>query len=186
MCRTLAEEVFSRYGVPLQVVTDQGKEFENRLLRGLCDCYGIENVRTSPYRPSTNGAIERLHRTINVTLGRIIDESQRDWNVRVPAVLAAYRARQLGATEYSLNLLMFERELRAPVDIVLGDLSQIDYSAYDPYLEDFLENQCQAYALAREQLKKNATGTSGVTMSACGRPSSRSGRGYYITVRENL
>ena len=78
MCRVLAEKVFSRYGVPLQVVTDQGREFDERLLWGLCDCYGIEKVRTSPYRPSTNGAIERLHRNVNATLGRVIDESQRD------------------------------------------------------------------------------------------------------------
>ena len=47
VCRILAKEVFPRYGVPLQVVTYQGKEFDNRLLRGLCDCYGIEKVLTS-------------------------------------------------------------------------------------------------------------------------------------------
>ena len=51
---------------------------------------------------------------------------------------------------------MFGRELRASVDVVLGDPSQIDYSAYEPYVEDILENQCQPYAMAREQLKKNA------------------------------
>ena len=44
---------------------------------------------------------------------------------------------------------MFGPELRAPVDVVLGDPSQVDYSGYDPYVEDILENQCQAYALAR-------------------------------------
>ena len=53
----MAEEVH----VPLQVITDQGRDFENQLLRELCDGYWIDKVRTSPYRPSTNGAIERLH-----------------------------------------------------------------------------------------------------------------------------
>ena len=44
---------------------------------------------------------------------------------------------------------MFGRELRAPVDVVLGDPSHNDYSANDPYVEDIQENQCQSYALAR-------------------------------------
>ena len=33
ICRVLAEDVFPRYVVPLQVVTDQGREFDNRILR---------------------------------------------------------------------------------------------------------------------------------------------------------
>ena len=37
VCRVLSEEVFPRYGVPLQVVTDQGRDFSNRLLWELCD-----------------------------------------------------------------------------------------------------------------------------------------------------
>ena len=83
-------------------------------------------------------------------LDRVIDESQRDWDVQAPAVMAAYRTSQHEATGYSPNFLMFERELRAPVDVVLGDPSQVDYSTYDSYMEDILENQCHAYALARE------------------------------------
>ena len=95
--RILAEEVFPRYGVPLQVVTDQGKEFENRLLRGLCDSYGFEMVRTSPYRPSTDGAIERLHRLLMPCWVAFLT-NHRKTNVRVPAVMAAYRASQHEAT----------------------------------------------------------------------------------------
>ena len=76
LCQILTKEICPRHGVPLQVVTNHGKEFENRLLRGLCDCYEIEGSDL-PYRQSTNGAIERLHLTINAMLGRIIDESQR-------------------------------------------------------------------------------------------------------------
>ena len=138
----------------------QGKEFENRLLRELCDCYGIEKVRTSLYRPSTNGAIERLHRTINAMLGRIIDESQGEWDVWIPAVLAAYRASQHEATGYSPNLTMCGSELRAPVEIVLGDMSEIDYSNRKPE---------QAGYDVRVRPTKFP-----------------SGRGYDITVRENL
>ena len=156
VCRVLAEEVFPRYGVPLQVVTDQGREFENRFLRELCHSYGIDNVRTSPYRPSTNGAIERLRRTLNAMLGRAVEKSLRDWNLRVPAIMASYRASRHESTGYSPNFLMFDRELRAPVDVLLGDPSQTHYTAYDPFVEELLENQVQAYALVWEHVKTRA------------------------------
>ena len=35
VCRVLAEKFFPRFGAPLQLLTDQGREFENRLVRGL-------------------------------------------------------------------------------------------------------------------------------------------------------
>ena len=109
VCRVLAEELFPRFGAPLQLLTNQGREFENRLVRGLSTIYGVDKIRTSPYRPSTNGAIERLHRTLNAMFGRVVDDSQRDWNVRVSAVMAAYRATIHGATGYSPNYMMFGR-----------------------------------------------------------------------------
>ena len=57
---------------PLQVISDQGREFDNKLLKRLCKVKGTDKIRTYPYKASTNGAIERLHRTLNAMLGRVI------------------------------------------------------------------------------------------------------------------
>ena len=58
ICRVLAIEIFQRFGVPIQLLTDQGWEFDNRLVKGLSEVNGIDNIRTSPYRPSTIRATE--------------------------------------------------------------------------------------------------------------------------------
>ena len=91
MCRVLAKELFLRYGVSLKVVRDQSREFENRFLRELCDGFGIDNVRTNHYNTPNNSTIERLQRTVNEMLGRVIEESYRDWDLKVSAAMAAYR-----------------------------------------------------------------------------------------------
>ena len=54
ICRVLVEEIFPRFGVPIQL-TDQGREFHNRLMEDLSEVYGIDNIRNSAYRPTTNG-----------------------------------------------------------------------------------------------------------------------------------
>jgi len=62
----------SRFGMPRRLLTDQGKEFESALFRELCDKMGIQKVRTSPYQPSTNGCVERFHRTLNSMIGKVV------------------------------------------------------------------------------------------------------------------
>lgn len=52
----------SRFGIPLRLTTDQGRQFESTLFRQLNNLLGIHHLRTTPYHPQRNGMIERLHR----------------------------------------------------------------------------------------------------------------------------
>ena len=128
VCTVLVEQVFPRFGTPIQILSDQGKEFDNRLMRGLCEVLGIVKIRTTPYKASTNGAVERFHWILNAMLGRVVSENQLDWDVKLPGVMAAYRASRHDATGYSPNFLMFRRDLMAPIHIVLREPSGSEYT----------------------------------------------------------
>ncbi|GFY42103.1 retrovirus-related Pol polyprotein from transposon 412 [Trichonephila inaurata madagascariensis] len=54
----------SRFGVPVIITTDQGGQFQSRLLYSLKQMFGMQRIRTTPYHPSSNGMAERLHRTL--------------------------------------------------------------------------------------------------------------------------
>ena len=90
VCTVLVEQVFPRFGTPIQILGDQGKEFDYRLMRGLCEVLEIDKIRTTPYKASTNEAVERFHRTLNAMLGRVVSENKLDWDVKLPEVMAAY------------------------------------------------------------------------------------------------
>lgn len=90
--RKLVEEVFSRFGTPLRLLSDRGPEFESGILAELCRSYQIDKIRTTSYQPSTNGALERFHKTMNSMIGKVVEESQRDWDRRLPEVMHAYRS----------------------------------------------------------------------------------------------
>ena len=94
-----------------EVLTDQGPEFGGELFLELCKALDIRKIRTSPYRASTNGMVERFHRTLNQMLGKVASENQRDWDVHVPAAVAAYRASEHAATGFGSNFMMFGREV---------------------------------------------------------------------------
>ena len=102
--------VFSRFGMPLQLLTDRGPEFEGELFTELCKWIEIDKIRTTAYRAATNGMVERFHRTLNAILGKIINENQRNWCEKVPIAAAAYRASVHETTGYTPNRLVWSRD----------------------------------------------------------------------------
>ena len=76
--------------MPEELLSDQGPEFESEFVAEWCKALSVRKIRTSPYRPTTNGMLERFHRTLNQLIGKVVSEGQRDWDEYVQPVMAAY------------------------------------------------------------------------------------------------
>ena len=115
----------------------------------------IDKLRTTPYKPSTNGVVEQFHRTLNSMLGKVVNETQRDWDERLPLVLAAYRASTHSSTGFTPNRLFLGREVRMPLDLVMGvseEESETVRSA-DDFIRETRERAEDCYEVAREHLR---------------------------------
>jgi transposase InsO family protein len=88
----------------MRILSDQGAEFQSDPFRELCRHMDISEVRTSPYHPACNGMVERLHRTTNAMLAKVVRADQRNWCQLLPSVMTAYRATPHEATGYSPNV----------------------------------------------------------------------------------
>ena len=156
VAQAIMDRIICKFGAPRRILSDQGREFESALFQELCVKLEIDKVRTSPYQPSTNGAVERFHRTLNSMLAKTITENQRDWDVKLEPVMAAYRAAVHSATGFSPNYLVLGRENRMPVDVVLGPISEEQEigstQTYDDFVDRTLQVYTDAYRLAREHL----------------------------------
>jgi len=128
IARVLVQHVFTRFGAPLSILSDQGKEVDGRVMREACRLFGIEKLCTTPYKPSTN-QVERFHRTMNSILAKT------DWDVRLPFAMAAYRTSKHKARGYSPNKLVLGRETLGPPDIVFGNPGEESISSYDGHVE---------------------------------------------------
>ena len=64
VAKNLVDNFFSRFGCPLELHTDQGKNMDGNLVNQLCELLQIAKTRTTPYHPSSNGQIERYNRTL--------------------------------------------------------------------------------------------------------------------------
>jgi transposase InsO family protein len=158
VARAVFEQVFMRFGAPRRLLCDQGPEFESELIAELCRLMRIDKIRTSPYRPQSNGMLERFHRVLNAMLAKVVDEDQRNWPDHLPSVMAAYRASVHEATGYTPNYLILGREARLPIDLVFGvppDREGETWS-YDNFVNDRAERVADDFRSVRERLGRLA------------------------------
>jgi len=158
VAKYLVERVFVVYGVPTQLLSGRGAEFEGSVMTEVCRLMEIDKIRTTAYKTSTNGALERVHRTLNTMLGKMVSEKQRDWDNHVAYVLAAYNATEHSATGYTPNMLVYGRELRFPNELMYADVGDDEVTLISsiPFVAERQALFQKAFTLTREMLGKAA------------------------------
>src|SRR5690554_5749813 len=146
----LVEEVFARYGMPENILTDRGRNFIGELLTWLEQKLDIRQLRTSSLHPQTNAIPERFNRTIVTMLSYYVSERQDDWDVFLPGALLAYRTAIHPSTGYSPFFLMFGREAREPLQLKeLDEMNDDDVPTSAAYAQTLAERLHIAYQRAR-------------------------------------
>ena len=151
--RVLLNEFFAKYGTPLQLISDQGRNYESVLLKELCKILNIEKIRTSPRHPCCNGMVERFNATI-IRMIKSYLENETEWDLNVGCLSAAYRSSVHESTQFTPNMMMFGREVRMPVNLMLGDPPYEQHSEVE-YVQKIKENIQKAHCLARKYLKQS-------------------------------
>ena len=133
MAHTAAEMLrngyFSLFGAPAYLVSDQEKAFTGNLISNLCELYGVQKLRTSPYHAQTNGQVERMNQTIIRMIGKLEQDKKARWSEHLPEMLAAYNGTHSAVTGYSPYFLLFGRKSRMPVDCLFPTLRDSPYWA---------------------------------------------------------
>ena len=117
VANALLKHVYLIYGACELQVHDNGSEFVNSILQHLSRMMGIQDLRSTAYRPVANAAIERTHRTINAVFAKTIKEHQRDWHEQAKYVCFAYNTAKHSSTTFSPFYLVFLREPRVGIDL---------------------------------------------------------------------
>ena len=115
---TLVNQFISRFGIPREIHTDQGSQFESELFREMCSLLGIDKTRTTAFHPAGDGLIERAHRTLEDMLSKYVEKNQRNWDEALPLILMAYRSSKQESTTMTPSLMMLGREIELPVDLL--------------------------------------------------------------------
>ncbi len=116
----LVNRVFSRFGPPVVLHSDQGRNFESTLLHEICNFMGITKTRTTSYHPQCDGQAERQNRTIQAMLSAFASKRRDDWDLWLDSVTFAYNTSRHDALGTSPYEVVFGQLPRLPVELELG------------------------------------------------------------------
>ncbi len=94
-------EVVCRFGVPLELHSDQGRNFESAVFAEMCQLLGIRKTRTTPLHPQSDGMVVKMNRTLEAQLSMFVQQHQRDWDECIPTLMLAYRSAVHNTTQSS-------------------------------------------------------------------------------------
>jgi transposase InsO family protein len=148
--KALYESFIVKYGVPARILSDQGRNFESKIIQELCTMLGTEKSRTTPYHPQGNGLCERFNRTLLGMLGTLPEERKSKWSEHLATVVHAYNCTVHPSTGYSPHFLMFGRAPRLPIDVLYDLKPAEDYSIYTSFVENLRETLDDAFQKAKQ------------------------------------
>ena len=90
IAKVLVNDFISRFGLPRQIHTDQGTQFESRLFQNLCSLLGIDKTRTTALHPQSDGMVERFNKTLEDMISKYITVDQRNWDASLQLLMMAY------------------------------------------------------------------------------------------------
>ena len=106
-------EVFSIFGIPKIMQSDNGAEFVNEVVQELVRLNGIDHRTITPYNPKANGAVERVNATVENMIMKEVRGAMHEWSDYLPYLQLAYNNKTAAMTSSTPFSLMFGRSLNA-------------------------------------------------------------------------
>ena len=149
---TIVTQFISRFGIPLELHSDQGAQWESQLFQEMCKLLGIDKTRTTAFHPTGDGLIERAHRSIEDMLSKYIQKDQRNWDEVLPLILMAYRSSKQESINMTPCMMMLGREIDLPVDLLYPPPPTENDLPSDEYVVRLQNHMKNVHELARSSL----------------------------------
>ena len=112
----LWENICTQYGIPEQVITDQGTAYTSEKWKRTVQKWGINHTPTTAANPQANGQVERFNQTLVKMLRKKLGVRKDKWAMHLPAVLMDYRASVQATTECTPSELLYGYRMRLPIE----------------------------------------------------------------------
>ena len=157
-CAEELANIFSRIGIPQEILSDRGSQFVSDLMREISRLLSVRQLQTTPYHAQCNGLVERWNGTLRRMIQKMAAEKPSDWDRYIPALLFSYREVAQASLGFSPFELVYGRSVRGPMSVLRDiwadeDINEQTKTTYQYVLElrERLESTCK---LAHDELRK--------------------------------
>ncbi|XP_067224466.1 protein NYNRIN-like [Chanodichthys erythropterus] len=156
----LMNHIFSRFGLPLRVNSDQGTHFTAEVMQDVWKLLGIQAKLYISHHPISSGQVERANKTVANMLKKYVSANQKDWEIKLPQVLMAIRATPHQSTGVAPFEMMTGRQMTLPLHLLYhpGDMNLVTAYTTHQYLEELHQHLRATFAFAQQNLQRSAEG----------------------------
>ena len=118
----LYQEVFSCYGIPIEIVSDRGTHFLNEVIEHLLAEFMVIHNKSAPYHPQANGQAKSTNKTLCTVITKLVRTSRTNWEFHLQLALWAYRVAYkivVGTTPFNLA---FGMNVILPIEFLVPTL----------------------------------------------------------------
>ena len=155
--QTVAEklvlEFFSRFGVPMQIKTDQGRQFDCSLFEAMCEMLEVRHKMSTAFHPQGNSRVERMVKVVG-NLVATFCRTYKEWDRNLPLLTLAYRSTVHEVTGFTPNYIMTGREVSLPMDVMLGSIKEQDRVTAPDYVQRLKSRMDACFSEVRTSLKE--------------------------------
>ena len=154
VAKALFIHVLAVHRCPKWLMSDRGKEFLNTIITELTELLSIKKVYTSAYRPSANGAMERVHRFLNDSISMYVAKFAREWDLWLHAATFVHNTSVIAGTD-SLTpfYLVYGQHAVMPIDVALAPLISL-HRDYLMYAQDLILHLTKIFLSITKELKQ--------------------------------
>ena len=127
--------IMSSLSVPLEILSDRGTNFISTVMKEAFSFLDIQHSKTAPYRPQSNGAVERFEHTLLQMIRKTV-AIYHEWDDYLPYFLFACREAPCSSTNFSPLGLLFGKHVQGPPDIFSRKL--VPAKSTSPTITDWL------------------------------------------------
>ena len=115
---TQLRRIFASYGLPKQIVSDNGPQFVSSEFRTFCKKQGIRHTLVPPYHPERNGQVQRFVKTLKGAIKKGMESGKASLEEVVTIFLLVYRNTSHSTTIASPARLLMNKDLRRQLDLL--------------------------------------------------------------------
>lgn len=152
----LIDQLFTRYGFPKYILSDNGPQFVSNMFRSFCDTLNIQQKLTANYHPQSN-MTERVNRTLKPLIAIYAQRLPHSWDKEIQKLAFAIRTSVNETTGEIPAFLMFGRDIKGPLDLIIGEPTigppplTIEHKEIQDYKTKLINNLRCAYNTTRER-----------------------------------